>query len=256
MKNVVRARLDDRKTSVKLMTAFTIPGEGEEEDETGFTSTFNGVIYNDDQENDDTLTLRIRKGSVTGWTITVTIDGDEVEDGETFNITASGIAVIQIVLEKDDTAPIPGECCFTTLQMYSSSAQDLLTNSQDVFKIVGVLPVITFSDIELNMEQLIEDKIIFPDDADKLSADVIQSFIDTETKDILEFLLKRFNSITIPDYEYVREFIINRVKKDCYKRFVDYSISGGGEFTQNLTALKIEAEEIAKHIQADGDVDW
>jgi len=251
MKNVDIDRLDDTKTAVKVMT---MPVAG-----TPSQILFYGILYND-SSNEETWILKIHEGKLhTAWTIVVSIDGVSVVDGDEIATTPNKMHMLQISLTRSlevaDPALIPGECCFALLQMYPKSVLDVLAE-QDAFKVVGVIPIITVSDIELNMEQLIEDEIIFPEDADILSDTVITEFIHNRSTEVVEWLIKRLNSVTIPDYDLVRRFLLNRVKKDCYQRFIDYSVSGGQEFMANITQLKIEGTEIIKHIQADGDIDW
>jgi len=254
LKNTEIDRLDDSKTVVKPMTA---PA-----DQIPSSITYYGMIYND-EDDDDTWILKIKQGRLnSSWVISVEIDDVLKVDGDEISTTSFQMHIVKITLTRSlNTAPpadpplIDGECCFAIIQMYPKSTGDVLAD-QDCIKTVGVLPIVYLDDIELNMEQLIEDEIIFPEDADKLSDEVIEEFIHNRTTEVLEWLIRRLNSITIPDYEYVRRFIINRVKKDCYQRFIDYSISGGQEFMANIQELKVEAVEILKNIQADGDIDW
>jgi len=247
MKNTDRHRLDERKTVAKMMPR---PITGPE------SYSMYGMIFNDDQSESDTMGVKIKIGKLsTEWTVVVTVNGVVVADGDTFSMDAGEMFPIKVTMTRTETDIVDGELCFAVIQMYPQTSADII-DYQDAFKVAMIPQFVLFNDIDLNMEQLIEDEVIFPDDADYVTEDVINEFIKHRTDEVIDWLIRRLNNVIIPDYEHVRRFIINRVKKDCYQRFIDYSISGGGEFMTNINQLKDEAMEILKNIQADGDVDW
>jgi len=253
LKNTEIDRLDDAKTAVKLMPA---PAN----DNPSITK-FYGLIYNDSSSDDTWILKSIQWRMFTAWTAEVKIDDVVYVSGSEIVTTANQIHTVELTMQRSlqtvppDPALIRGECAFSIIQIYPKSSGDILSD-QDAFKIVGILPMIDFDQIDLNMEQLIEDEVIFPEAADHVTADVVQAFINNRSTEVIEWLIRRFNGVTVPDYEPVRRFLINRVKKDCYQRFIDFSVSGGNELLTNIRELKMEAMEILKTIQADGDIDW
>lgn len=245
LKNVDRDRLDERKTIVKHGIIDT-------------DKTFYGIIYNDNLEISDTLKIRIHEITYSpDWTIFLKIDDISKIDGDTFTTSGPQRHIVELTFNRDTQDPaakpiIPGEMASVILQVYPDG-DETGSDNQDIFQMSIVLPLITYADINLDYEPLVEDEIIFPTTFDHTGQDVIASYISHRTTELLRFLIKRLNGVTIPDYETVRKYLINRVMWDCYKRFAEFAISGGSEFIPLLNLLNTEARQLKMEIQQDSD---
>jgi hypothetical protein len=232
-----RHRLDEQKTDIKLL---------KQDDST----RFRGVIYNDDQDYTGTLVFKVFEAKPSTYvTYAYTLDGVAIVDSDTFTLTPNQMKVLNVTVAHTNNTPTQGDLSFVIVQIYADGVDDV-SDWQDVYKLVTVLPLIDEDDVELDYEELVEDEIIFPSTFTYDSATVIKAFIDKRTIDALEYIASRCNSVLIPDYEHLKTYLLARVKMDCYMKFVDMAISGGQEFIPLIRELDMQARQALKVLEA------